>query len=71
MSGYFDSLESATDIQQRLLDSARDLARKFADTQMLMARQLVNPLPPFLLTVVVLRASVLFLGNGWLRRRAP
>jgi hypothetical protein len=64
MSSYFDSLPAGTEAQQRLLASARDLARKFADTQMLMARQLVNPLPPFLLQVVVLWSAALFLGNG-------
>ena len=38
--------------------------RKLADTQMLMARQLANPFPPHVLTVVVSWASALFLGNG-------
>ena len=31
---------------------------------MLMARQLANPFPPHVLTVVVCWASALFLGNG-------
>ncbi|HZZ22334.1 MAG TPA: hypothetical protein VFE60_07065 [Roseiarcus sp.] len=47
-----------------MLISARDLAKTFAETQMLMARQLSNPFPPHLLVVVVLWASLLFLGNG-------
>jgi hypothetical protein len=64
LANYFDSLLPSTDAQRRRLDSARDLARKFADTQMLMARQLANPFPPYVLTVVVCWASVLFLGNG-------
>jgi len=64
LSSYFDSLEPSTDAQRRRLDSARDLAKKFADTQMLMARQLANPFPPYVLTVVVCWASALFLGNG-------
>ena len=38
--------------------------RKLADTQMLMARQLANPFPPHVLTVVICWASALFLGNG-------
>ena len=63
-SSYFDSLRPATDTQNKSLDSARDLARKFADTQMLMARQLANPFPPYVLIVVVCWASALFLGNG-------
>jgi hypothetical protein len=64
MGSYFDSLQPATDTQRRLADLARDLARKFADTQMLMARQLANPFPPYVLAVVVCWASALFLGNG-------
>ena len=47
-----------------LLDKAWDLARKYQDTQMLMARQLANPFPPHVLTIVVCWASALFLGNG-------
>ena len=64
MNTYFDSLQPATERQRRLLASAKDLAKTFAETQMLMARQLANPFPPHLLVVVVLWASLLFLGNG-------
>jgi len=64
MNTYFDSLQPATEVQQRLLNSARDLAKKFAETQMLMSRQLANPFPPYVLVVVVCWASALFLGNG-------
>jgi len=64
LGGFFDSLQPATDAQRQLLASARDLARKFTDTQMLMARQLANPFPPYVLTVVVCWAAALFFGNG-------
>ena len=64
LGGYFDSLKPSTDAQRQSLASARDLSKRFAETQMLMARQLVNPFPPHVLTVVVCWASVLFLGNG-------
>ncbi len=64
MNAYFDSLKPSNDRQARLLQSARDLAKQVAETQMLMARQLYNPLPRFLLVIVVLWASALFLGNG-------
>jgi hypothetical protein len=47
-----------------LLISARDLVKKFAETNMLMARQLANPFPPYVMAVVVCWAAVLFLGNG-------
>ena len=61
---FFDSLKPATDEQKGLLATARDQVRKLADTQMLMARQLANPFPPHVLTVVIYWASALFLGNG-------
>ncbi len=66
MNTYFDSLQPSTERQQQLLTSARDLAKTFAETQMLMARQLANPFPEHLLVVVVFWASLLFLGNGLL-----
>ena len=61
---YFDGLKPANDVQTRLISTARDLVRKFADTQMLMARQLASPFPPYVLIVVVCWAAALFLGNG-------
>ena len=64
MNTYFDSLQPATDRQRQLQASAKDLAKEFAETQMLMARQLANPFPEHLLVVVVFWASLLFLGNG-------
>ena len=64
LSGYFDSLSPATDKQRDSLASARDLAKRFNDTQMLMARQLANPFPPYVLPVVLCWAAALFFGNG-------
>ena len=64
LGGYFDSLKPTTEAQKTLIAAARDLARKYQDTQMLMARQLANPFPPHVLTVVVCWAAALFLGNG-------
>jgi uncharacterized protein (DUF486 family) len=61
---FFDSLKPVTEAQRSLLATARDQVRKLADTQMLMARQLANPFPPHVLTVVVCWAAALFLGNG-------
>jgi hypothetical protein len=63
-SGFFDSLKPQTDAQRNMVATARDQVRKLADTQMLMARQLASPFPPYVLTVVVCWASALFLGNG-------
>ena len=64
LNTYFDGLKPATDSQRALLTTAKDQIRKFADVQMLMARQLANPFPPYVLAVVVCWASALFLGNG-------
>src|SRR5271169_6884937 len=38
MNTYFDSLQPSTERQRQLLTSAKDLAKKFAETQMLMTR---------------------------------
>jgi hypothetical protein len=64
MNTYFDSLHPETERQRQLLVSAKDLAKTFAATQMLMARQLANPFPKDLLLVVAFWASLLFLGDG-------
>ena len=63
-NNFFDSLKPTTDAQKGLLATARDQVRRLADTQMLMARQLANPFPPHVLTMVVCWATALFLGNG-------
>jgi hypothetical protein len=64
MNTYFDTLQPPTERHRGLLISARDLVKKFAETNMLMARQLANPFPPYVMAVVVCWAAVLFLGNG-------
>jgi hypothetical protein len=63
-NSFFDSLKPTTEVQRGLVATARDQVRRLADTQMLMTRQLANPFPPHVLTVVVCWASALFLGNG-------
>jgi hypothetical protein len=64
MNTYFDTLQPPTERHRQLLVSARDLVKKFAETNMLMARQLANPFPPYVMGVVVCWAAALFLGNG-------
>jgi hypothetical protein len=64
MNTYFDKLQPQSERHRQLLTSARDLAKKFAETNMLMARQLANPFPPYVMGVVVCWAAALFLGNG-------
>jgi uncharacterized protein (DUF486 family) len=63
-NSFFDRLKPETEAQKGLVATAREQVRKLADTQMLMARQLANPFPPHILTVVICWASALFLGNG-------
>jgi hypothetical protein len=63
-NSFFDRLKPETEAKRGLLATAREQVRKLADTQMLMARQLANPFPPHVLTVVICWASALFLGNG-------
>src|SRR5580704_10645233 len=52
MNTYFDKLQPPSERHRQLLTSARDLAKKFAETNMLMARQLANPFPPYVLAIV-------------------
>ena len=64
LADYFDGLRPETDAQKQNLATARQLAISVAQTQNLMARQLANPVPPFLLVVVACWSGALFLGNG-------
>jgi hypothetical protein len=64
LSDYFDGLRPETEAQKQNLATARQLATTVAQTQNLMARQLSNPVPSFLLVVVVCWSGALFLGNG-------
>jgi hypothetical protein len=64
LADYFDGLRPETDAQKQHLATARQLAISVAQTQNLMARQLANPVPPFLLVVVACWSGALFLGNG-------
>jgi len=71
MGAYFDSLKPVTETQKQLVTTARTLATSFADTQMLMSRQLANPFPSFLLMIVVCWCVVLFFGTGLLSNLNP
>ncbi len=64
LADYFDGLRPETEAQKQNLATARQLATTVAQTQNLMARQLSNPVPSFLLIVVVCWSGALFLGNG-------
>jgi hypothetical protein len=64
MGSYFDSLQPASEAQKQLLATAKQLTTSFAQTQMLMSRQLANPFPSFLLVIVVCWSVALFFGTG-------
>jgi hypothetical protein len=68
---FFASLHPSNDEQHGLLATARQLATSIVETNLLMSRQLANPVPPLLLTVVLCWSSLLFLGFGLLANFNP
>jgi hypothetical protein len=63
-SSFFNSLTPTTDEQRELLTTAKQLRTSIVQTQLLMSRQLANPLPGILLVAVVCWSALLFLGHG-------
>jgi hypothetical protein len=68
---FFASLHPPSDEQRHLLDTAKQLATSIVQTNLLMSRQLANPVPALLLIVVVSWSSLLFLGFGLLANFNP
>ena len=64
MNAFFSSLEPQTDDQRDRVATAKQLANTVLQTQMLMSRQLANPVPSLLLTIVLFWSSLLFLLVG-------
>ena len=71
MNRYFDGLRPTNDMQKSHLANARALANKYTQIQMEMARQLINPVPHFLLVIVVCWSVLIFLGNGLVSNLNP
>lgn len=63
-TAFFNSLTPATDEQRELLATAKQLRTSIVQTQLLMSRQLANPIPQILLVAVVSWSALLFLGHG-------
>jgi len=63
---FFALLHPANDEQHQLLATAKQLATSIVQTNLIMSRQLANPLPSLLLVVIVCWSSLLFLGFGLL-----
>ena len=63
---FFASLHPQGDEQPQLLATAKQLATTIVQTNLLMSRQLANPVPSLLLIVIISWSSLLFLGFGLL-----
>ena len=63
-ASFFNALSPTTDEQRELLTTAKTLRTSIVQTQLLMSRQLDNPLPQILLVAVVCWSALLFLGHG-------
>lgn len=64
INSFFASLHPADDERKQLLAAAKPMATSIVQTQLLMSRQLVNPVPELLLMMVQIWSSLLFLGFG-------
>jgi hypothetical protein len=64
--GFFATLEPATDQQKQIITTAMPNFMQVVETTLLMTRQLANPVPKFLLFVVVGWAALLFMSFGLL-----
>jgi hypothetical protein len=66
MAAVFAGLDPTNDEQRQLIDAARDFFTRIIQTTLLMTRQLANPVPTALLTVVVGWSALLFFCFGLL-----
>lgn len=64
IDAFYESLTPQDETKKQILAAARPLATSIVQTQLLMARQLSNPLPPLLLVMVHGWACLLFLCFG-------
>ena len=70
-SAFFAALDPQTPEQRDLLATAKSLSTTILQTQMLMSRQLANPVPSLLLIVVLCWSALLFFGFGLLASLNP
>ena len=61
---FFAAMKPADAVRQQILAAARPLANSIVRTQLMMSRQLINPVPELLLVMVQIWSSLLFLGFG-------
>jgi hypothetical protein len=63
---FLDTLQPATDVQKRLLATARQLTTSMGQTRLIMSLQMDNPVPWPLLAIVISWSLLLFCGAGLL-----
>lgn len=66
IADFFATLKPATEEQRELIGAAKQAFARIIETTLLMARQLANPVPLILMTVVVGWAALLFFCFGLL-----
>jgi hypothetical protein len=64
IDSFFASLHPTDEDRKQLLAAAKPMATSIVQTQVLMARQLDNPVPSLLLVMVQIWTALLFLGFG-------
>ena len=65
---FFASLNPPDDERRQMLATAKGFANSIVQTQLLMSRQLINPVPMLLIVMVLGWSSLLFLGFGLLAK---
>jgi len=66
IDSFFSALHPEDEERKQLLSAAKPLATSIVATQLLMSRQLVNPVPKLLIVMVQIWTSLLFLGYGFM-----
>lgn len=68
IEAFFASLNPPDDERRQMLGTAKGFANSIVQTQLLMSRQLINPVPMLLIVMVLGWSSLLFLGFGLLAK---
>ena len=68
IEAFFASLNPPDDERRQMLATAKGYANSIVQTQLLMSRQLINPVPMLLIFMVLGWSSLLFLGFGLLAK---
>jgi hypothetical protein len=66
IENFFASLAPPNEEKRQMVATAKQLSSSIVQTQLLMSRQLINPVPMLLIVVVLWWSALLFLGFGLL-----